>query len=325
MLPTPNQDRTLALITAMVTGLLFFLLGFLSPVWFLGIAIAPFVYWLMRRKVLRRRRLMKQSFPQEWENILQQRVAYFRSLDDLQRHRFRQMVMVFLDETRITGVRTEVDETTRVLVAASAVIPVFNFPNWEYTTLGEVLIYPGSFNETYEVGDQADGNILGMVGDGHLSGVMILSKPSLISGFDIAGDSNNVGIHEFSHLVDKADGTIDGLPPGVPPELAKNWMDWVRRELESDAGEREFRDYAYTNEVEYYAVLTEYFFESPQALKQKNPELYRMLQRMFRQDTATFLKGKWRRLRRVGRNADCPCGSGKKYKHCCLISARKGK
>ena len=57
-----------------------------------------------------------------------------------------QLVKVFLDETRITGIRTEVDETTRVLVAASAIIPVFNFDNWEYSRLGEVLIYPGSFD-----------------------------------------------------------------------------------------------------------------------------------------------------------------------------------
>ena len=41
------------------------------------------------------------------------------------------------------------DETTRVLVAASAIIPVFNFDHWEYSRLGEVLIYPGSFDHNY--------------------------------------------------------------------------------------------------------------------------------------------------------------------------------
>ena len=165
-----------------------------------------------------------------------------------------------------------------------------------------------------------------MVGAGHLRGVMILSKPSLLAGFDNAGDKQNVGIHEFAHLVDMADGSIDGIPPGVPPDVARSWIQWMAQELADPPEKRShINPYAYTNEAEYFAVLTEYFFEAPCVLKQKNPELYEMLEKMMRQDTASFLSGVKRpRARRIGRNSRCPCGSGKKYKKCCLRQAKQG-
>ena len=269
--------------------------------------------------------VLAQPFPEIWASILRQRVLYYNALDAAKQGRFRKLVAVFLDEIRITGIRTDVDEVTRVLVAASAVIPIFHFDDWEYPRLGEVLIYPDSFDDSYKSDGDGQRDTLGMVGTGHLSGVMILSKPALITGFDRARDKDNVGVHEFAHLVDGADGAIDGLPPGVPADIARQWVEWVARELEEPSQHDHIRDYAYTNEAEYFAVLSEYFFEAPQALRQKDPKLYDMMSQMFRQDTAGFLPGARRvRHKRVGRNKPCPCGSGKKFKKCCLRNARRG-
>lgn len=323
MLAKPNRSMPLTWATAVTSA--FVVLGFLQPWFFAGILLAPILYWWLRRGDLRRQQIIAKPFPRHWESILVGQVAYFSALDELQRDRFRKMVMVFLDETRITGIRTDVDDQTRVLVAASAIIPIFHLPGWEYRSLGEVLIYPDSFDDSYQSDGEDPRNILGMVGTGHLSGVMILSKPALITGFSIAGDGNNVGIHEFAHLVDQADGSIDGIPPGVPPELVAAWVQWVGRELTTESETRShIKPYAYTNEAEYFAVLVEYFFEQPAILQQKNPELYKMMEKMFRQDTATLLRGVRRRPKRIGRNRPCPCGSGSKYKRCCLRSAEQG-
>ena len=86
-----------------------------------------------------------------------------------------------------------------------------------------------------------------------------------------------------------------------------------------------FKDYAYTNDQEFLAVLAEYFFKSPELLQKKDPELYGMLREMFHQDTRSILNEPNLRRQKFDRNSPCPCGSGKKYKQCCLLKGREVK
>ncbi len=322
MLVTPEVDRhnqRYALLAVGVVALIVCLLGYLHPLVFLGLLVLPGVWWLIRRQTLRRAALMRAPFPDTWEAILIARVAYFRALDEAGRRRFRQMVRIFLDEVRITGINTDIDDTVRVLVAASAIIPIFGFHDWEYDRLGEVLIYPGSFTDEYKTTADEDANILGLVGMGHLSGVMVLSKPDLLHGYANPEDRQNVGIHEFTHLVEDGEGR-HGLPPEVPAVVVYQWLLYVAQELNHPSeNRRHINGYAYTNQHEFLAVLSEYFFEAPDVLQRKAPKLYEMLRQMFHQDPASmFAHVPASRRRRLGRNDPCPCGSGKKYKECCL-------
>lgn len=321
MLVTPQSNRrnlTEAWVIAGSLTLVSLALSWWSIAWLLLVPAAALTFVLWRRETLRRRKVVQQPFPESIERTLKSRVRYFQSLDETQKSRFRKMVQVFLDEVAITGIRTEVDDTTRALVAASAVIPVFGLDDWEYSGLGEVLIYPGSYDENYQTDSKGNRNILGMIGVGHLSGVMILSKPDLINGFEVDGDKRNVGIHEFSHLVDKADGTVDGIPATIPRDVVTPWVQWVGHELANVSGnQKHIDDYAFTNPAEYFAVLSEYFFDSPHQLERKEPRLYAMLQKIYRQNTRAMFRGRPLKRRRLGRNAACPCGSGQKYKRCC--------
>jgi hypothetical protein len=285
MLVTPennrrNRNHALAIVgvmavTAAVAG------WFLPPLLF-SLGLCPFIYWLVRRRCLRRLTIMRQPFPASWEQVLQSHVTFFRALPDDEKKRFRQFVKVFLNEVRITGIRTEVDDTVRVLVAASAVIPIFGFQDWEYHRLGEVLVYPDSFGEKYQTTGNADENILGMVGLKHLSGVMILSKPSLLGGFDNTSSKDNVGVHEFVHLMEQEEAE-HGLPPEVPWQAVKHWVQYVAQELSHPPKNHSYiNKYAYTNEHEFFAVLAEYFFKSPDLLEPvrevpKNPVIVGVL------------------------------------------------
>lgn len=322
-----RQNQIFAICVATAISIAGILIGFFKPLALLLVPLAGLAYWYLRRRTIRRLKVIAAPFPDDWERVLLAQVEFFRALDDEGKQRFRNQVKVFLDETTITGIRTEVDEATRVLVAASAVIPVFGFDDWEYTRLGEVLIYPNAFGPDYRTDDGGQRNTLGMIGVNHLSGVMILSKSDLIAGFANPGDKRNVGIHEFAHLVDKADGEVDGIPAGIPRETVGPWLDWVAQELASDDSEdaKHIDGYAYTNQAEYFAVLSEYFFEEPETLQRKNPQLYAMLQSMYRQDTKGFLASAMGRPRqRIGRNSPCPCQSGKKFKKCCGRNRRRG-
>lgn len=154
--------------------------------WHLAVLALPLafgVYHLMRRRRLRRIDVIAEPLPEAWEEFFQNNVAYYQALDETGRERFRNLVKVFIDEVTVTGIRTHVDDTTHVLVAASATIPIFGFEDWEYAGPGEILICPTAFNEEYQADQGLSRNTLGMIGVNHLSGVMILSKPNLISGF----------------------------------------------------------------------------------------------------------------------------------------------
>lgn len=290
------------------------------------IAIPLFIasYLFFMRKYRRRRSILNRPFPAEWEFILRTRVPYYSTLSAEERERFKQEIQIFLGEKRITGIETEIDDTSRILIAASAVIPVFNFPEWEYDNLGEVLVYPTSFDEEYEFSHRS-GDILGLVTN--YGGTMIISKPALLHGFAYM-DKTNVGIHEFAHKVDGADGSIDGVPALlVDKKTAAQWVRIAAKEMERINSGSEINPYALTSSAEFFAVASEYFFENPSSLAEKHPELYEILRRIFKQDTKTRFREAVRSIvkpsgKRLGRNDPCPCGSGKKYKKCCLNKVR---
>lgn len=231
--------------------------------------VTGLVYAGMTRKVRRRRRILAQPFPGEWEAILQREVVFFRALDPEERKRFRRELQVFLGEKLITGIKLELDTTTRVLTAASAIIPIFGFPEWEWDQISEVLVYPDRFDREYAFDGGAEQHTLGMVGTGSMNRLMILSKPDVLAGFRNFGDKRNVGLHEFAHLVDKSDGTIDGLPSvGLEQAAIGPWIELVRRKMdELRRGDSDINPYGLTNEAEFFAVASEYFFERPSTLR----------------------------------------------------------
>jgi len=328
-----RMARTFAIVTLVVSVLIAFVFTKVgTQVWLslpLSLLIATLVYAGMTRKIRRRRRILTQPFPTAWEEVLQREVIFFRALEPDGQARFRRDLQVFLGEKLITGIGFDLDTTTRVLTAASAVIPIFGFPDWEWDQISEVLVYPNRFDQNFSFDGDEQQNTLGMVGTGALNRLMILSKPDLLAGFRNQTDKRNVGVHEFAHLVDKSDGTIDGLPGvGLEREAIGPWIELVRRKMEEmRRNDSDINPYGLTNEAEFFAVASEYFFERPGLMERKHPELFAMLSRVFSQDlgerAAALARERKRGRQKFGRNSRCPCGSGLKYKKCCLDRSRR--
>ena len=211
----------------------------------------------------------------QWEQILRAHVAFFEALDDAGKARFRQLVQIFLDEVRITGIRTEVDDTIRVLVAASAAIPIFGFHDWEYHRLHEVLIYPDAFDDAYQSRGGSDENDSwdGRAAPFERGDDSLQAGPP--GGIRPSIGKQNVGVHEFAHLVEK-EASEYGLPPEVPWMVVRQWVRYVARELARPPKHRaHISAYAYTNEHEFFAVLAEYFFTSPESVETSGSRLVR--------------------------------------------------
>ena len=88
------------------------------------------------------------------------------------------------------------------------------------------------------------------------------------------------------------------------------------------SGDSDINTYALTNMVEFFAVTSEYFFENPEKMRKKHPQLYSIMSKIYKQDLVTLFKSALSSMfgtkKKIGRNAPCPCGSGQKYKKCCL-------
>ncbi len=282
----------------------------------LAIAVIGIIIYLLFRSQKKPLKFIG-SVPQEWKLFLNEKVFFYSQLSATEKDQFENRVQHFLNTTRITGIKTKVDLSDQLLVAASAIIPVFAFPDWEYLNLNEVLIYPGAFDQTFQIGSEKS-NILGMVGAGSMEGKMILSKSALQKGFSNERDKINVGIHEFVHLIDKSDGQIDGIPALLQDkQYAIPWLNLVRENMEEiHKVKSDINPYGGVNREEFFSVISEYFFERPKLLARMHPELYSQLSDIFKTDLSKkygILSAK----REIGRNDPCPCGSGAKFKKCC--------
>jgi Mlc titration factor MtfA (ptsG expression regulator) len=232
-----------------------------------------------------------QPFPENWRKILNERVWYFKALSEDRKPEFEHRILLFLSEKKVNGIDTEITELDKLLVASSAIIPLFNFPYYNYPRLKEINIYPSSFDNKFQTHESVkDRDTLGMIGDGFLNGVVLLSKPDLERAFNGKRQRSNVGIHEFVHLIDKADGAVDGIPDVLfDHSYSLPWLKEAKREAQKEkarirSGKSDINPYALTNDAEFLAVVSEYFFDNPVKMKKVHPKLYAYLAKVYKKD-----------------------------------------
>lgn len=282
--------------------------------WFVAILVTILIFWWRKKSI---KPAQVEPFPETWHTLLTEEVDFYNRLNSNDQQRFRLDMMKFLSSIKINGVDCEVDDIDKVFVAAAATMTLFGFEHWSLSNLDTVLLYSGPVNRRFEVG-KPDSRFAGLVGNGAMTGQMVLSKTHLHQGFASSNDRRNVALHEFAHLIDGQDGSIAGFPAGsVGENLLEPWIELVRlKSLEIKRRRSDIRSYALTNPAEFFAVVSEYFFEAPEQLQNKHPRVYRFMSESFNLDpTQILFKGE---KRKIGANQPCPCGSGEKFKACCM-------
>jgi len=247
-------------------------------------------------------------------SLLNDHVSFYRSLSTQDKQHFEFCCSSFLYATEVIGHDVEVQDLDHILIASASVILAWGFPQWHYVKVDTVYLVSAPFNENSEFG-QPDSGITGLVGTHHLRGKMILNQAALRHGFSNDRDKQNVAIHEFAHLIDMADGQIDGVPEQILKQpFITPWLELIQKEMTLiDKGQSSIRSYGATNSAEFFSVVSEYFFERPKLFKNKHPKLYDLLNRFYKQNRAEV-----QHAIKIRKKAPCPCGSGKRYKRCCL-------
>jgi MtfA peptidase len=225
---------------------------------------------------------VNQPFPAPWKVILEQQVPFYQKFDDATRQRFEEKLKNFIftkDFFAQSGLI--VDDSMKVLIAATACRLSVNLPGEYYSRLQNITIFKERIPSE----------------DGFVSGLGSKTKVSIVwddflYGLKQETDGYNIGYHEFAHSLDDADGALDGQPRMCPPALYGIWIEVIQEGLEQlRAAERNgwnnvLDKYGAKDEVELFAVATETFFEKPRGLSTEYPELYSLLAHYYHQDPA---------------------------------------
>lgn len=271
------------------------------PAIILAILGLLFIAWLLGQPHLnerRRQRLRAQPFPSAWRAILQRRVPYVRALPvDLQLQ-LKRHIQVFVAEKDFIGCAgLEITDEIRVTIAAQACLLLLNRPQGYYPQLRQILVYPGGFVAPREHTDDsgvAHHDHQALSGESWAQGQVILSWQDTLAGAATPHDGQNVVIHEFAHQLDQATGSANGAPALEQREQYTRWSQVLGAEfaqLQARTAQHQpslFSDYGATDPAEFFAVISEVFFEQPQRLAAEHPALYHELSQLYRLDPLSW-------------------------------------
>lgn len=177
-------------------------------------------------------------------------------------------------------------------IALRAALPILRLGVSWYEGWREVVLYPAQFiHDGEEVDEHGIVHAMHHVrsGEAWAGGPLILSLDDLQGSG--RGEGYDVVIHEFAHKLDMGGhGGVNGLPPLHGDMRVEDWAAAFNPAFEDfrrrvDAGvETEIDPYAGESPAEFFAVLSEYFFDLPEALVEAYPAVYEQMRRFYRQD-----------------------------------------
>lgn len=252
-------------------------------------------------RAFQRRQIWREPFPAPWRRILRRRVPIVQRLPvDLQLQ-LKKHMQVFIAEKAFIGCGgLQVTPEMRVVVAAQACLLLLNRPADYFRNVHQILMYPGAFVVNRTV--THDSGVLqerrqALAGESWTKGQVILSWQDCLEGAALADDGRNVVIHEFAHQLDQEDGKATGAPRPAWGNHAYNAQRWqkvmsqgfARLQEEARSGVQGLiNHYGAQDPAEYFAVVTEVFFEQGGALAAHEPEVYAELKAYFRLDPAAW-------------------------------------
>lgn len=209
--------------------------------------------------------------------FLSEEFQFYRNLTPRRKKYFRYRVSGFINRYDFVGRDgLEVTEEMKLKIAATAVKLSFGMRNYLHGGFSTVLLYPDIFlsgNGTDYHKGEFNPN----------AGVVVFSWKHFDEGMRYDNDNLNLGLHEFAHVmhfdaVRKRSSTTGAIYVDMFKQIIAYATNTENKERLMASGY--LRDYAYTNQFEFLAVVLEHFFETPQEFKQRFPELYAMVKRM---------------------------------------------
>lgn len=262
----------------------------------LGITLALLAWpWLRRQRRERRRSALRQQpFPTGWPALLTAQVPLYARLRPALREQLHGHIQVLLNEKDFHGAAGfVVTDAMRLIIAAQAALLLLNRPVEYFPMLRSIVLHPGVFvvnRETWDASGVHHSERQVLSGESWERGQLVLSWDDSLAGGMNSEDGYNVVLHEFAHQLDLESGAVNGMP-GL--HSAAGRRDWTRTFSAAyadhcariDAHTDTWLDpYAASSLAEFFAVITEAFYELPQAVQALYPHVFTQLCNYYRVD-----------------------------------------
>lgn len=254
------------------------------------------VFELFKRWLGRSRE--ERPFPPAYAEILDANVPLARALPEPDQRELERLILAFLDEKHFEGAGGfEMTDEVRITIAAQACILLLHRDTDIYPDLDTIVVYPSTYvaRETRHEGPVVIEGDIARLGESWTRGVVVLAWDAVRRGTANVHDGHNVVLHEFAHQLDQEDGTMDGAPALGTRARYATWARVLGEEY-AELVERvhagrsaDIDEYGATSPPEFFAVVTETFFEKPAQLRARHPALYDALADFYQQDPASFV------------------------------------
>ncbi len=210
---------------------------------------------------------------------------YYNQLSKADRKKFEQRVNRFLHGKRFIGRGIAITEEMKVLSSATAVLLSFGLPMVSLANFDKILMYPDEYysriNHQYHLGEVNP-----------RMGIIILSWKNFVKGFVDTHDGRNLAFHEMAHAIHFENQIRNEEYNFLDSNILTQWDILAKKEILNIRNNPKhfFRQYAGTNQHEFFAVSMEYFFENGKLFSQVLPELYKTLCRLLNQDPVKLYK-----------------------------------
>lgn len=244
---------------------------------------------------------MGRPFPEEWKSLLSKNVPYITKLPEEKRQKLHGLIQVFVHEKQFEGCGgLKITDEIKITVGAQACILMLGIddPAMLYPNLRSILVYPQNYFA--QVKDYHEGGIVhegveNRHGEAWSQGHVVLAWDEVKRGATHFRDGQNLVFHEFAHHLDYEYGLTE---QAASADEDTSYLGWARilsdeyeeflRALRSNQ-QTIFDAYGAENIEEFFAVVTECFFEQPRQLKQAHPKLYEQLSSFYKQEPAEYL------------------------------------
>ncbi len=241
----------------------------------------------------RRRELLLQRFPREWEEWLVANVWHYSYLKAVEQDRVQAVVRVFAAEKQWTGgPNFKVTDEMKVTVAAQASLMVLGLDEpYHFDRVQSIVLHPDVYTRPRRL-ELYFSERRRLLGEAWYHSPIVLSWKHVLQAGRNQSNGGNVVLHEFAHYLDGLDGEVDGSPPLVGRERENAWYSVTEAEYRRLVGNARRHEvtlldhYGATNRAEFFAVATECFFEQPHAMQRQHEELYAVLSDFYCQDPA---------------------------------------